>query len=30
VPDGVDEVGVVEELERLATEMQVDIAFTDE
>jgi len=30
VPDGVDEVGVVEELERLATEIQVDIAFTDE
>ncbi|GAA4356984.1 glycine cleavage system regulatory protein [Microbacterium rhizosphaerae] len=30
VPDDVDEAGVVEELERLATEMQVDIAFTDE
>ncbi len=29
VPDGIDEVDVVEELERLAGEILVDIAFTD-
>lgn len=29
VPDGVDELTVVDDLEQLATEIQVDIAFTD-